>query len=222
MSAIEIQAVVQAARAFVAEEANAVKDVVDQIDESFVQVASLILASTGKVVLTGAGTSGFIARRSAHLLSVSGTPAFFLNPTDGLHGSMGALRANDVMIALSKGGSSGEVNELTKRVQGEGVKVVAVTSKRTSTLAVTADIAVTLREFPSADPGSLIAMGSTLAHGAWLDALAVVLMRAKQYSWDKVHYTHPGGAVGQLSVLPDAVEPLAIPVLDFTKSVPGS
>lgn len=222
MSESEGWAVVEAAKVFIAAEAEAVNDVVEQIDESFVQVASLILACTGKVVLTGAGTSGFIARRSAHLLSVSGTPAFFLNPTDGLHGSMGALRSNDVMIALSKGGGSGEVNELAKRVHGEGIRVVAVTSNRSSSLAEIADIAVTLREFPTADPGSLIAMGSTLAHGAWLDALAVVLMRAKQYSWDKVHYTHPGGAVGKLTVLPEAVEPLAIPVLGMTESAPTS
>lgn len=219
MSETESRLVVEAARAFVVAEANAVNDVVEQIDDSFVQVASLILACTGKVVLTGAGTSGFIARRSAHLLSVSGTPAYFLNPTDGLHGSMGSLRPNDILIALSKGGSSGEVNELATRVQSEGIKVVAVTSNPQSPLARTADIAVALREFPAADPGSLIAMGSTLAHGAWLDALAVVLMRAKQYSWDKVHYTHPGGAVGKLTTLPEAVEPLHIPTSDTTMPV---
>jgi arabinose-5-phosphate isomerase len=220
MSTTGVEAVIEAARSFVSAEAAAVGDVVDQIDDAFVRVASLILNTTGKVVLTGAGTSGFIARRSAHLLSVSGTPAYFLNPTDGLHGSMGSLRSNDVMIALSKGGSSGEVNELASRVRGEGVKVVALTCRAESPLAVGSDIAVTLREFPLADPGSLIAMGSTLAHSAWLDALAVVLMRAKQYSWDKVHYTHPGGAVGKMSALPDAVEPLEIPLLGLNEPAP--
>jgi D-arabinose 5-phosphate isomerase GutQ len=202
---------ITAAQEFVAAEGHAVLDIVDQIDETFVEVASLILQNEGKIVMTGAGTSGFIARRTAHLLSVSGTPAFFLNPTDGLHGSMGALRSNDVMIALSKGGSSSEVNELVDRVRNEGVKVVSLSCVATSRLATSSDISVVLRAFPTGDPGNLIAMGSTLAHSAWLDALAVVLMRARQYSWEKVHYTHPGGAVGQLSSLPEPVLPLEIP-----------
>jgi D-arabinose 5-phosphate isomerase GutQ len=218
MSTSGIEAVVTAAREFVALESDAVADVVDQLDETFVRVASLLLNTKGKVVLTGAGTSGFMARRSAHLFSVSGTPAYFLNPTDGLHGSMGSLRSDDVMIALSRGGSSGEVNELASRVQHEGVKVVALTNKPESALGNLSDIAVVLRKLPGSDPGSLIAMGSTLAHGAWLDALALVLMRAKQYPWEKVHYTHPGGAVGELTVLPDPLEPLEIPLLGLNEA----
>jgi D-arabinose 5-phosphate isomerase GutQ len=208
---------IEAARQFIEAEGNAVLDIVDQIDETFVRVASLILRSNGKVVVTGAGTSGFIARRTAHLLSVSGTPAFFLNPTDGLHGSMGALRGNDIMIALSKGGSSNEVNELVDRVRGEGVTVVSLSCVATSRLALASDISVVFRPFPPADPGNLIAMGSTLAHSAWLDALAVVLMRSRQYSWEKVQYTHPGGAVGQMRSLPEPVLPLAIPDLSSSR-----
>lgn len=208
-----LAATIDAARAFVTAEGEAVLDIVEQLDETFVRVASLILRSTGKVVMTGAGTSGFIARRTAHLLSVSGTPAFFLNPTDGLHGSMGALRGDDVMIALSKGGTSSEVNDLVERVRAEGVRVVALTCAPEGPLAQLADIPVVLRPYPAADPGGLIAMGSTLSHSAWLDALAVVLMRARQFSWAKVHYIHPGGAVGRLSSLPEPVEPLEIPDL---------
>lgn len=214
-----MDAVIDAARSFVSAEEGAVRDVVDQIDETFVRVASLVLNSTGMVVLTGAGTSGFTAARSAHLLSVTGTPAYFLNPTNGLHGSMGSLRPNDVMIALSKGGSSGEVNELASRVATQGVKVVALTSNAESPLAASADIAVTFRPFPPADPGTLIAMGSTLAHSAWLDALAVVLMRARQYPWDKVQYIHPGGAVGKMPALPPAVEALDIPVMPLNEKL---
>jgi len=206
-------AVLDAARDFVTAEAQAVLDISEQIDESFVRAADLLLHSTGKVVVTGAGTSGFVARRAAHLFAVSGTPAFFLNPTDGLHGSLAALSPNDVLIALSRGGSSEEVNNLAARLQHQGVRVVALTFNASSTLAENADIAVTFRPFTAADPGGLIAMGSTLAHSAWLDALAVVLMRARQYSWDKVHYSHPGGAVGAVTTLPAPVEPLDIPPL---------
>jgi arabinose-5-phosphate isomerase len=207
-------AVIEAARDFVTREARAVLDIPPQIDETFVQAADLLLHSTGKVVVTGAGTSGFVARRAAHLLAVCGTPAFFLNPTDALHGSLAALSPQDILIALSKGGSSEEVNNLAARLRHQGVKVVALTFNAASTLAQNADIAVTLRPFLEADPGGLIAMGSTLAHSAWLDALALVLMRARQYSWDKVHYSHPGGAVGAATTLPAPVEPLEIPNLN--------
>jgi arabinose-5-phosphate isomerase len=203
--------VLDAARTFIAAESQAVLEVADQLDESFVKVASLLLDGLGKVIVTGAGTSGFIARRAAHLLSVSGTPSFYMNPTDALHGSMGAVRKDDVMLALSKGGSSSEVNELVERVQGEGVIVVALTCSRESRLYQLADIPIVLRHYQPADPGGLIAMGSTLAHSAWLDAMALMLMRARQYSWSRVHYTHPGGAVGGRTVLPVALDPLQIP-----------
>ncbi|RLP75571.1 SIS domain-containing protein [Mycetocola tolaasinivorans] len=206
--------VINAARAFIEEESSAVHDIADQIDETFVRVADLVLRGTGKVVITGAGTSGFIARRAAHLFSVSGTPAFFLNPTDGLHGSMGVLEPDDILIAMSKGGGSSEVNELVDRSRTNGVTVVALTCAPESRLGTSADITVALREFPSADPGALIAMGSTLAHGSWLDALALVIMRARGFEWERVHYIHPGGAVGQLSTLPEQVAPLEIPTFE--------
>jgi D-arabinose 5-phosphate isomerase GutQ len=204
-------AVIEAGRLQVRLEAEAVGDILDQIDERFVRVAGLLNEMTGKVVMTGSGTSGFIARRSAHLFSVSGTPAFFLNPGDGLHGSMGAVEADDVMIALSKGGSSTELNDLVARVQSVGTTVVALTSKGDSPLGRLADITVELRNYPAADPGNLLAMGSTLAHSTWLDALAVVLMRSRQVSWERVHFTHPGGAVGLLATLPDQLDELVIP-----------
>jgi arabinose-5-phosphate isomerase len=204
-------AVIEAGRQQVRLEADALLDVIDQIDDRFVRVASLLQSMTGKVVMTGSGTSGFIARRSAHLFSVSGTPAFFLNPGDGLHGSMGAVEADDVMIALSKGGSSSELNDLAARVQSVGTTVVAITANGDSPLGQLADITVELRNFPSADPGNLLAMGSTLAHSTWLDALAVVLMRARAVSWERVHFTHPGGAVGLLASLPEQLEGLSIP-----------
>ncbi|MFB2598810.1 SIS domain-containing protein [Herbiconiux sp. P17] len=204
-------AVIEAGRQQVRVEAEAVLDVVDQIDERFERVAGLLHSMTGKVVLTGSGTSGFIARRSAHLFSVSGTPAFFLNPGDGLHGSMGAVEADDVMIALSKGGSSTELNDLVARVQAVGTTVVAITSNGESPLGRLADITVELRNYPAADPGNLLAMGSTLAHSSWLDAMAMVLMRARAVSWERVHFTHPGGAVGLLASLPSDLEALEIP-----------
>lgn len=205
--------VIAAAVEVVEREARAVGDVAGQIDQGFVDVASLLMSCTGKVIVSGVGTSGFIARRAAHLFAVSGTPSLYLHPTEGLHGSLGALGADDILVVLSKGGSSAEVNELVRRAQREGICVIALTSNADSPLAGLADIAITLRADDRADPGGVIAMGSTLAHSAWLDAMSVVLMRAKSYGWDQVLFTHPGGAVGQIVDLPAPLAPLQIPPL---------
>jgi arabinose-5-phosphate isomerase len=159
------------------------------------------------------GTSGFVARRAAHLFAVSGTPSLFLHPTEGRHGSVGAMRADDVLIVLSKGGASSEVNNLASLAHQQGSAVVAMTSNPNSELAAIADYTVVLRPDDIADPGGVIAMGSTLAYGSWLDAMAGVLMRAKNYGWDRVLFTHPGGAVGQTRALPAPLPSLTIPQL---------
>jgi D-arabinose 5-phosphate isomerase GutQ len=210
------ESVIAAAAEVIAREANAVSDVASQIDQGFVEIASLLMSCTGKIIVAGVGTSGFIARRAAHIFSVSGSPALFLHPTEGQHGSVGALRSNDILIVLSKGGASEEVNKLAALVKQEGLTVVAMTSNGDSELARIADHTVVIRRDDIADPGGLIALGSTLAYAAWLDAMSVVLMRAKTYTWDQVLFTHPGGAVGQLRQLPEELPPLDVP--EYTKA----
>jgi arabinose-5-phosphate isomerase len=210
---LSTESVIKAAIAVVDREAKAVADVASQIDDGFVRVASLLMSCTGKVIVAGVGTSGFVARRAAHLFAVSGTPSLFLHPTEGRHGSVGAMRADDVLIVLSKGGASSEVNNLASLASQQGSVVVAMTSSPNSELASIADHTVVLRPDDIADPGGVIAMGSTLAYGAWLDAMAGVLMRAKNYGWDRVLFTHPGGAVGQTRELPAPLPSLMIPPL---------
>jgi arabinose-5-phosphate isomerase len=188
--------IVERARTAIRTEADAVARVADQLDETFVLVMQLLLSCPGKVIVSGAGTSGTIARRMAHLLSVCGTPSFFLDPTDGLHGSLGAVAAGDVLIGLSKGGETSELTELIKRAAVRGANTVALTAMLGSPMGRAADVSV-LIDSDGADPGTLIAMGSTLAAAAWGDALAQALMAARNYSWEDVLFTHPGGAVGK-------------------------
>lgn len=202
--------VIIAAREQVELEAEAVRSVVGQIDELFVTAAGWLRWSAGKAVFTGAGTSGLVGRRSAHLFSVCGTPALFMHPTDALHGTMGALQSDDILIALSKGGGSVEVNELVARAKQRGVRSIAICSNPASVLARTADSTIDVSPFNGGDPGGFLAMGSTLGHSAWLDAMALVLMRSKQHPWKEILFTHPGGAVGTLMAEPDALAPLTI------------
>ena len=173
------------------------------LDEVTDQIFELLYSCSGTVFVTGSGTSGAVARRMAHLFSVSGTPSMFIQPSDALHGTMGALRSGDVLVAISKGGESDEINELATRARARGVTVVGLTSVPESSLGRLADLIQVFPIVPGADPGELIAMGSTLAHCAWGDSLAVALMQRRGYSWAEVAFTHPFGAVGKKTELPE-------------------
>jgi arabinose-5-phosphate isomerase len=174
-----------------------------QVEAQIVAVARQILAITGKVVTTGSGTSGIMAERLAHLLSVCGTPAVYLPSMDALHGGMGAITAHDLVLAISKTGRSGELTTLSDRLVRRGVHVVAVTENAGSPFAAAATTVVVLPPTSAdADPGDLIAMASTLAVGAWGDALAVVAMAMRGHTLHDVVDNHPAGGVGDRGILP--------------------
>ncbi|AXG81656.1 SIS domain-containing protein [Streptomyces paludis] len=198
-----VQTILDAARDLIRLEAAALTNLVDQVDQSTAQVVGMILAGTGKVITTGTGTSGIMAERLSHLLAVTGTPAFYLPCLDALHGGMGSIAPSDLVIAFSKGGKSAELTQLVTRLEERGIRVVAVTESPASEFAAAASHVVTITTDPAeADLGGLVATGSTLVAGAWGDALVAVLMSARQYSWEEVISTHPGGIVGQQDTLP--------------------
>jgi D-arabinose 5-phosphate isomerase GutQ len=156
-------------------ESNALAALVASVETGVVGIARRVLATPGKVVTTGSGTSGIMAERLAHLLSVCGTPAVYLPTMDALHGGMGAVTASDLVLAVSKTGRSSELTSLVERFVRRGVDVVALTENADSPFAQAATEVVALPPTPpDADPGDMIAMASTLAVGAWGDALAVV------------------------------------------------
>ncbi|KWX22402.1 sugar isomerase [Mycolicibacterium wolinskyi] len=178
-------------------ESAAVAALTGRIESDVVAIARRMLAITGKVVTTGSGTSGIMAERLAHLLSVCGTPAVYLPSMDALHGGMGAITENDLVLAISKTGQSGELTRLAERLTGRGVAVVAITESPDSPFAGAAGTVVALPPTaPDADPGDMIAMASTLAVGAWGDALAVVAMALRGHTMRDVVDSHPAGGVG--------------------------
>lgn len=184
------------ARELIRLEARAVAQVAEQLDESFLGLADLIGGLPGKVITSGLGTSGTVARRLAHLLSVTGTPAFFLSPSDGLHGSSAVGVPGDMLIAISKGGESDELIGMASIMKARGVTIVAMCAGGDNPLAREADHLARV-DSSSADPGGIVAMGITLAQGAYGDALAILLMNRKDYRWSQVVQSHPGGAVGK-------------------------
>jgi arabinose-5-phosphate isomerase len=200
--------ILQDAREMIRREGAATAGVAEQLDTSFVAAVSLLLGCAGKVLVAGSGTSGAVARRMAHLLSVCGTPSLFLHPMDALHGSLGALSDTDVVVVISKDGGSTEVNDFARRAQERGARVLSLTAREDSALGRLADVSVQIVAASDADPGGVIAMGTSLAVSVWGDALAVTLMRLRGYSWADVLFTHPAGAVGQIVEPPDELAPL--------------
>ncbi|UTT52803.1 SIS domain-containing protein [Microbacterium maritypicum] len=192
-------------------EADAVASLIDTVDDSLVTAASLILSGTGKLFIGGSGTSGTVARRMAHILSVTGTPSLPFSPMDGLHGASGAITAADIVLLISNGGASDEVVQLARIARGRGARVISLSRSHSTPLALLADHSVAVAVQPAADIGGIVATGITIAQSAWGDALAEVLMRGRGYTWAEFMTTHPAGAVGRLEDLPADADRIIIP-----------
>ncbi|EQB7360684.1 SIS domain-containing protein [Escherichia albertii] len=173
----------------------AIKDLFSQ--QVLSDVADLLANCQGKVLVTGCGTCGAVAARTAHLLSVCGTPAFHLSPGDGLHGGLGVLTEHDVILAFSKGGSSLELNDFCARGRTLANHLVVVTANPDSALSQQADYVLNIPLEKDCDLGGVIATGCTLSFSALTDVLVELIRRMRGYEWESFFYTHPAGAVGK-------------------------
>jgi D-arabinose 5-phosphate isomerase GutQ len=190
--------ILQTALQVIEQESRGVASVADQLNNSFVEAAQMLLDCSGHVLVSGSGTSNPIAARLAHLLSCCGTPALFLHPGDSQHGLSGAITAKDVVIAISKGGETTEINHLARIVKKRGARLIALTEKPHSTLGHLADLVLKVVAPEGSDPYGMIATGSSLINAAFGDALCVVMLHLRGYSEEQFGETHPGGAVGLL------------------------
>lgn len=184
------------ARTVLEQESASVAALAEQLDEAFVTVAHALLACQGHVLVAGSGTSNPVAARLAHLLSCCGTPALFIHPGDSQHGLAGAVTDQDVLIAISKGGTTTEVNCLATIAKKRGATVIAFTEKPGSTLGQMSDHVLRIRAAPDVDPFGMIATGSSLTVCGMADALCVVMLKLRGYTKESFGETHPGGAVG--------------------------
>lgn len=187
---------VSRARAIIEREARAVQRLAPQMDEGLADVVRLLLDCRGHVLVTGAGTSRAVAERFAHLLSCCGTPALFVHAADCLHGGSGAITANDVLFAISKGGRSAEINGLAEIARARGARVIAQTEDPDAPLARLSDLVYRVVAQGDIDPYGMIATGSSLVNAAAGDILCVLLLEMRGYSRDQFGRTHPSGAVG--------------------------
>ncbi len=178
-------------------ESRAVASLRDQLGQGLIPALRAMLACKGHVIVAGSGTSHAVALRFAHLLSCCGTPALFLHPGDSQHGSAGAIRSEDILVALSKGGETAEVNFLAGVARERGATVIGITEKPMSTLATLSQIVLEVRAPEGVDPYGMIATGSSLFNSAFCDVLCIALLNMRGYTQEQFGKTHPGGAVGQ-------------------------
>jgi D-arabinose 5-phosphate isomerase GutQ len=194
---LQSKEILNLASSVIRQESAAIAELAGQLDTSFVAAAQILLACQGHVLVAGAGTSHMVAARLAHLLSCCGTPALFIHPGDSQHGSSGAVTAQDVLVAISKGGETAEVNDLARIARKRGARLVGITEKPDSTFGRLCDVVLLVHPPPDVDPYGMIATGSSLVNCALSDALCVVLLQMRGYTREQFGETHPGGAVGQ-------------------------
>ncbi len=185
------------ARKVLQTEAAAILALVDRLDERFDKAVRLLLDCRGRVIVTGMGKSGIICRKIAATLSSTGTPAFFLHPAEAIHGDLGVLQGDDVIVALSYSGETGELLRLLETIKRLGATLVAVTGESASTLAQAADVALDCRVSEEACPLNLVPTASTTAALALGDALAMTLLVAKGFRPEDFANLHPGGTLGK-------------------------
>jgi len=189
--------VLSLARRVLATEADAISRLAGRLGDPFVAAVELILRSGGRVVVSGIGKSGHIARKLAATLASTGTPAFFVHPAEASHGDLGMITPDDVVLMLSNSGETDELVLLTPHLKRQGAKIVALTGNEQSSLAQAADVHLDVAVDSEACPLGLAPTASTTATLALGDALALALLDARGFSVEDFARSHPGGPLGR-------------------------
>ncbi|WP_027339484.1 KpsF/GutQ family sugar-phosphate isomerase [Halonatronum saccharophilum] len=182
-------------------ESNAVRELKRSIDDEFCKVVEEVLSCSGRVIMTGMGKSGVIAKKLTATLSSTGTPSFYLHPAEAIHGDLGMVTNKDIVVALSNSGESKEVVDILPAIKRIGAKVVAMTGGLESTLAKNADYVLDTGVKMEACPLNLAPTASTTATLALGDALAISLLKARDFKEEDFALYHPGGSLGKRLLL---------------------
>jgi arabinose-5-phosphate isomerase len=185
------------ARKVLQTEAAAVLALVERLDDRFAEAVSLIVRCKGRVIVTGMGKSGIICRKLAATLASTGTPAFFLHPAEAVHGDLGVIQSDDVVIAMSYSGETEELTRVLETLKRIGAVLIAMTGATKSTLAQAANVALDCSVSEEACPMNLVPTASTTAALAMGDALAMTVLVAKGFKPEDFANLHPGGKLGK-------------------------
>ena len=191
------ETIIELASQIIDNEANAIIGLKHQIGENFQKTVELILESKGNLVFSGIGKSAIIAQKIVATMNSTGTTAVFMHAADAIHGDLGIVRENDIVVILSKSGETPEIKVLVPLIKLRGNKIVAMVGNRQSYLASQADFILDVSVNEEAIPNSLAPTSSTTAQLVMGDALALILMRCRGFSTDDFAKFHPGGALGK-------------------------
>ncbi|WP_276146217.1 KpsF/GutQ family sugar-phosphate isomerase [Campylobacter lari] len=178
-------------------ESKTILDLCDNLDENFNKAVDLILSIKGRCVISGMGKSGHIGAKIAATLASTGTPSFFMHPGEALHGDLGMITSEDVLLAISNSGETEEVLKLIPVIKKRKIPLIVMAGNQNSTLAKQADIFINIAVKKEACPLQLAPTSSTTATLAMGDAIAVALMRARKFRPDDFALFHPGGSLGR-------------------------
>ncbi len=197
MNVVSEEGILNLGRQVLIEEADEVRALADRLGEPFVKAVKLLLSCKGRVVVSGIGKSGHIARKIAATLASTGTPAFFVHAAEAAHGDLGMITKEDVVIAISYSGTSSELLAVIPTVIREGAPVISITGSDDNTLAREANVNLNIHVTREACPLNLAPTSSTTATLAMGDALAIACLDAKGFGPEDFARSHPGGALGR-------------------------
>jgi len=178
-------------------EGETLQDLANRLDGNFISAVELIHSSSGRCVITGIGKSAIIGKKIAATLSSTGTPAFFMHAADAIHGDLGMIDKSDILICLSKSGTTEEIKVLIPILKGFGNKIIGITASEQSDLAMNADIFIHTPVSMEADPNNLAPTASSTAMMVLGDALAMSLQVKNGFTKDQFAMVHPGGSLGK-------------------------
>jgi len=185
------------ARKVLETEAAAILSLVPRLDERFEQAVALLSTCRGRVILTGMGKSGIICRKIAATLTSTGTASMFLHPAEALHGDLGVIQSDDVVVAISSSGETAEVLRLLETIRRVGARLISISGQMNSTLAEASDVSLDCSVTEEACPLNLAPTASTTAALAIGDALAMTVLVAKGFRQEDFASLHPGGKIGK-------------------------
>ena len=191
------EATLERARRVLCIESDAIAALSDTLDDRFNTALDLLAACRGRVIVTGMGKSGIIARKIAATFSSTGTPSYFLHPAEAVHGDLGVIQPDDLLLALSHSGETPEILRLLETIKRLGVKLIAITGTASNTLKQAADVTLDCHVATEACPINLVPTASTTANLALGDALAMTLLVKKGFREDDFAHLHPGGQLGK-------------------------
>lgn len=195
--AVESRDILQTGKKVLQEEIKALSELEKNLGSSFIEAVKIILNTKGKVIVTGIGKSGIVAKKIASTMSSTGTPSIFLHPAEAIHGDLGVVEKDDTVIAISNSGETPELVAIVPIIKRWGNKVILITNKQSSTLSSYADVVLNLWVEKEACPMNLAPTSSSTNALALGDAIAITLLILKNFTQEDFARFHPGGALGK-------------------------